>query len=103
MPTASTNPLRRKTFNVPILQIRRLDEELGGPLLVHTNVGRLTTMPLMKGRVMLVTSFAQRFPASLALATQGSTLRPHFFAARACWYIERWIQVQTPAFFQARK
>jgi DNA-binding transcriptional LysR family regulator len=33
-----------------------------------TNVGKLTTTPLMKDRMMLVTSFAQRFPASLALA-----------------------------------
>ena len=34
-------------------------------------------------------------------APEGQAARP---ACRlACWYIERWIQVQTPAFFQAWK
>jgi hypothetical protein len=33
------------------------------------------------------------------MTTDGQAVRPA--CRRACWYIERWIEVQTPAFFQA--
>ena len=54
-----------------------------------------TSKPRMPPRSVVFTDWPSM------MTTDGQAVRPA--CRRACWYIERWTQVQTPPFFQTRK
>jgi transcriptional regulator of acetoin/glycerol metabolism len=72
-------------------RVGRFEAAAGGTLLTRLCASK----PRMPPRSVVFTDWPSM------MTTDGQAVRPA--CRRACWYIARWTQVQTPPFFQARK